>query len=145
MREGGPPNIKFFPMETERLSWLLAGVVEHQHPDLVQKNGHVTPFGGDNKHQRRSAMEAKLVSERETPSADKTWEDLVGDGTKEALERTIGARRRIASFLTKVLVMVSYKPPARTGGDMLADNDCFRTFMSDEITTKCKFIRATLT
>lgn len=81
VRKNTPPNIKFFPMSTRRMAWLLAGIVEPEwDADL----------------EREKAM-AKSTSGPATGS-----DDIAGT----AAEQDLTKKKRAASFLRQLLVTV---------------------------------------
>lgn len=113
VKKKSPPNIKFFPMTTRRMAWLLAGVME---PDSSE-SFHRSAVGGGGED------EEGLENERATDSSgeeSRSGYDIVAPAypdTKmaagEALAQNLATRKRAASFLHQLLVTV------RRGGAQL--------------------------
>ncbi|CAM9567665.1 unnamed protein product, partial [Laminaria digitata] len=99
VREGGPPNIKFFPMDTRRMAWLLAGVVE---ADVEGLRGGAVPFpvqGGFGEQEAISEGDRALVLD-----PDSLAQPTMG----ETLAKNLATRKRAASFLYQLLLMSPY-------------------------------------
>lgn len=116
VRKGGPSNIKFFSMSSRRIAWILAGVISDHE---------VETFGYDKKiptldsaiNRPRRAQETRVVPEREAAVMNQEWARFDGEGRQDDLATAIAAREIAASFLNKLLRMVSER--------------CTRVLMSD--------------
>lgn len=115
VREKSPPNIKFFPMTTRRMAWLLAGVFES---DDLQQLEISTAAGGIVMGDKIELMEGGEGGEKEDSargghrsdrnSADnRDAESHAGAVTDSALASSLAARKRAASLLYQLLITVS--------------------------------------
>ncbi|CAM9110423.1 unnamed protein product [Ectocarpus sp. 13 AM-2016] len=130
VRKRSPPNIKFFPMTTRRMAWLLAGVVEPDDPSPVhggdRRDGLESGDGDGDKSdgdvesvpethaeievQENDGNEGK-DSDVEAAVTSRVWEEPI----TEALAKNAVKRKRAASLLHQLLItspyfIVEFKP-----------------------------------
>lgn len=112
VRKNSPPNIKFFPMTTRRMAWLLAAVVEPHDATHVHPTAAGGGDGGGNTMQNEHAEQEMVVVEdslERTTAADSadSYERVAGG---EALAKKLATRKRAASFLHQLLITVRLRP-----------------------------------
>ena len=102
VREDSPPNIKFFPMDTRRMAWLLAGVVE---ADVEGLRGGTIPFPAQGGH-TDGGFEEQAAPSSEVDKAGFEPESHARVTIRTTLAKNLATRKRAASFLHQLLIMV---------------------------------------
>ncbi|CAB1119182.1 unnamed protein product [Ectocarpus sp. CCAP 1310/34] len=129
VRKQSPPNIKFFPMTTRRMAWLLAGVVEPEDPLPVHGGDRGDGLDGGDGNGDKSDGDVESVPETHAEievqendgnegkdsgvetAASRIWEESI----TEALAKNAVKRKRAASFLHQLFItspyfIVEFKP-----------------------------------
>lgn len=160
VRKRSPPNIKFFPMSTRRMAWLLSGVVEQDDPKDVREatyiDGYVGGGGsgsGDERGEDRGthANQEKNFdhnnSKRSTIGSVGGRPSTAGDDRKvttdpdprvatgAALAKSLAARKRTAFFLHQLLITVS--AGGSRGAGAVSHMGCTYQFVT---TAKCAIL-----
>lgn len=124
MRKSSPPNIKFFPMTTRRMAWLLAAVVEPLDETPTVPAGGDGGDGGGNADPRENEGQEAVVGEDgleiyDSDDSDASFERVAG---RETLAKMLATRKRAASFLHQLLITVRTREVNQYVEDFVDDN-----------------------